>query len=331
MEKVITKKWNFDPYEGYKGNLLWIPSRTIFVGVHGSQAYGTSTPESDIDIKGLCVAPKEYYLGYTKTFEQLEGKDPYDMVIYGLPKFMKLASACNPNIIEILNIDPSDWVIETKLFRKLWEHRDLFLSKLARNTFFGYATAQLKRIKSHRNWLLEPPTHKPTREEFGLPEQSKLSQSDLGATQKLVDEGIALESNVMLLFQKEMKYQSAKRTWDQYQSWKQERNVKRAELEAKFHYDSKHAMHLVRLLLMCKEILTEGKVIVKRPDAKFLLSIRNGEWSYEKLISWTEEQEGLVDELYNKSPLPDEPDRNKLDVLCQELTEEALSHADLRY
>lgn len=331
MEKAITKKWDFDPFKGYKGNLLWVPERTIFVGVHGSQAYGTSMPESDIDIKGLCVAPKEYYLGYTKTFEQIEGKDPYDMVIYGLPKFMKLAAACNPNIIEILNIDPSDWVIETSLFRKLWEHRDLFLSKLARNTFSGYATAQLKRIKSHRNWLLEPPTHKPTREEFGLPEQSKLSQSDLGATQKLVDEGVALESNVMLLFQKEMKYQSAKRTWDQYQSWKQERNVKRAELEAKFHYDSKHAMHLVRLLLMCKEILAEGKVIVKRPDAKFLLSIRHGEWSYERLIAWTEEQEDLVTELYNKSSLPDEPDRNRLDILCQELTEEALQRTDLRY
>ncbi len=32
-------------------------------------------------------------------------------------------------------------------------------------TFSGYAVAQLKRIKTHRRWLIHPPTHKPTRQE----------------------------------------------------------------------------------------------------------------------------------------------------------------------
>src|ERR1039458_5020213 len=35
---------------------------------------------------------------------------------------------------------------------------------------------------------------------------------------------------------------------DQYNGWKAQRNPKRAELEAKFGYDTKHAMHLVRLM-----------------------------------------------------------------------------------
>mgnify|MGYP001607055563 CR=1 FL=1 len=46
----------------------------------------------------------------------------------------------------------------------------------------------------------------------------------------------------------------------------------------------KHAMHLVRLMRMCKEILITCEVVVKRPDREELLAIRNGAWSYYKLI-----------------------------------------------
>lgn len=326
----MTKRWNIDPFEGYSGNLIWLPERTIFVTVHGSQAYGTNTPESDIDVKGLAIPPKEYFLGYLHNFEQAESGEPYDMVIYGLRKFMKLAGDCNPNIIEVLNTDPEDWVIETPLFHKLWEKRELFLSKKARYTFSGYAISQLKRIKSHKKWLLDPPTHRPTREEYGLPTDSKMSQSDLGATQALLDKGVPLDSSVMRLFQKEQQYQTAKRNWDQYQNWLKTRNEKRAELEAKFGYDTKHAMHLVRLMRMCREILTEGVVKVRRPDAEELRAIRAGAWSYDELIEWAESQEKEMENLYNASPLPSKPRHKELDELCQELVDTALRQQSLR-
>ena len=316
-------KQNLEPwFAAHK--LSWLGDRTIFLTLHGSKAYGTSTPESDIDVKGICIPPKEYYLGFTKSFEQAEGKDPYDMVIYGLQKFMNLAAACNPNIIEVLNTDPSDWVVETPLFEKLWEARDLFLSKKARFTFSGYAASQLKRIKTHRSWLLSPPSEKPKRSTHGLPEQQKLSQSEIGATQKLVDEGVTVDSNVMQLFHKEMAYQSAKRQWDQYESWKATRNEKRAKLEAEHGYDTKHAMHLIRLLLMSAEILSTGKVNVKRDDAELLLSIRRGAWSYDRLIEWVENHEKGMNAILATSRLPEGPDYQKLDLLCQELTEEGL-------
>lgn len=86
--------------------------------------------------------------------------------------------------------------------------------------------------------------------------------------------------------------------------------------------NTKHALHLVRLLTMCKEILSTGKVIVKRPDAEFLLSIRNGAWDYNKLISWAEQQEKEI--MAIKSDLPYAPDIKKLDELCVELVESML-------
>lgn len=326
----MTRKWNINPFDGYRGQLKWLEARTIFVTVHGSQAYGTNTPESDIDVKGLAIPPADYFLGYMKNFEQAEGKEPYDMVIYDLRKFMKLAADCNPNIIEVLNTDPEDWVLETPLFRKLWEKRELFLSRKARFTFSGYAHSQLKRIKSHKKWLLSPPTHKPTREEFGLPSERKMSQSDLGATAALVEKGVPLDEKVMVLFQREQKYHAAKREWDQYENWQESRNQKRAALEAKFGYDTKHAMHLVRLMRMCKEILQEGKVYVRRPDAEELKAIRAGAWSYEQLIEWADNQEEQVKALFETSPLPEKPRYKELDELCVSLVGEALTAHTLR-
>jgi hypothetical protein len=91
-----------------------------------------------------------------------------------------------------------------------------------------------------------------------------------------------------------------------------------------FHGNSKHGMHLVRLMKMCKEILETGKVQVKRPDREELLAIRNGAWSYEQLLAWAEAAEKEMDELYRSSPLPHAPDRKALDALCVELVEASL-------
>jgi len=85
--------------------------------------------------------------------------------------------------------------------------------------------------------------------------------------------------------------------------------------------NSKHAMHLVRLLRMCREILTEGLVRVRRPDAKDLLAIRNGAWPYDKLIAWADEQDVELVELAKGSDLPKKPDRNRLNELCLEITD----------
>jgi len=323
----MTRKWTeIDPLGSYRGNLPWLKERTIFLTVHGSQAYGTNVSGSDVDVKGLCIPPAEYFFGFTQNFEQVETSEPFDMIIYGLRKFMKLAADCNPNIIEVLHTDPEDWLLETPLFHKLYENRHLFLSQKARHTFSGYALAQLKRIKGHKSWLLDPPTHEPTREEFGLPAMRKMSKSDLGATQKLVEAGHSFDTNVMAMFKAEQDYHAAMRRWSQYQNWTKSRNPKRAALEAKHGYDCKHAMHLVRLMRMCEEILSEGKVLVRRPDAEELRAVRSGAWTYEELLEWAEAQDKKLDSLYgpDNKVLPMKPRRKELDELCQELVEESL-------
>lgn len=307
-----------------------IEKRTIYLARHGSHAYGLNTPESDVDIKGICIPPKEYFLGFLRSFEQHEALvsrgHPEDKVVFSLTKFVKLAADCNPNIIEVLHCEESDIIQMDEFGEWLRDIRDSFLSAKAKHTFSGYAHSQLKRIKTHREWLLNPPKQMPTRKEFGLSETSKVSKSELGVQDALLDKGMELDlpKDLVTLFVKERAYNAAKTTWDQYEHWKKTRNPKRAELEAKYGYDTKHGSHLLRLMRMCKEILLTGKVIVKRPDREELLAVKNGLVPYDALIEEAEALEIECNELYKTTKLPHEPNRKYIDEQCVKMVEEYL-------
>jgi uncharacterized protein len=136
---------------------------------------------------------------------------------------------------------------------------------------------------------------------------------------------VGYDENFIELMDRERKYRGQQNDWQQYQTWKQHRNPARAALEAKYGYDAKHAMHLVRLLKMCAELLQTGQVNVRRvEDRDELMAIRNGAWPYEQLLEWAETQDKALDALRRASPLPNAPDRNKLDALCVELVEASL-------
>lgn len=317
----------------YRGNFTWIPNHTVIFGRAGSHSYGLNTPESDEDFKGVAVPPIDYFLGYLHKFEQAEVKKTKDsdveFVIYDIRKFFNLCVDNNPNIMELLWLDPSDYLQLTPVGEMIIDHREEFLSKRARYSFAGYAFGQLKRIKTHRAWLLNPPVNEPKREDYGLPgDKSLITRDQEGAMDELLESGSLNESDLSPNFLKslaqEKAYHQAKKHWDNFQEWKKSRNPKRAELEAKFGYDCKHASHLVRLLRMCREILVEHKVIVKRPDREEILAVKNGAWQYDQLIEWAEHQEQELDQLYATSTLQKEAPRAGLDRLCVSLVEEFL-------
>lgn len=164
--------------------LKWINRGTVLLVRHGSHAYGTNVATSDEDFKGVTIPPKEYFFGGLNLFEQAELKAPDpDAVIYDIRKFFHLATDCNPNIIEVLHTDPSDHFIVDPIGEMILDHRNDFLSKKIKQTFMGYAVSQLKRIQTHRRWLLNPPKAPPTRAQLGLPEQTLIPADQLMAAQ----------------------------------------------------------------------------------------------------------------------------------------------------
>jgi len=86
-----------------------------------------------------------------------------------------------------------------------------------------------------------------------------------------------------------------------YQTWLENKNEARW-VDVKEHgqkIDGKNMLHCQRLLNMAKEI-AEGKgVIVRRPDAQYLISIRKGEVDLQTLIDSAEKQIKDIDALYD--------------------------------
>lgn len=347
--------------EQYNGNLDWLKRGTGFLTVSGSRSYGTDRPDSDTDVKGVAFPPRKYYTGIIDNFEQAQwAYDETEVVVFGFHKFVKLAADCNPNIIELLYPDLDDVIKADARIVGLFEIRDEFLSTKAKHTFSGYAMSQLKRIKTHRKWLLEPPSSKPEREDFGLKPVPVIPKEQLGAamaavqkqldawelnldglsdaqvkglTQSLSEQQlssderfmaasrfIGLNDNFVEVALQERRYKQSLKNFNQYQTWLSNRNEKRAALEAKYGYDCKHAMHLVRLMRMGMEILKGEGVIVKRPDAEELKAIRDGAWSYDTLIAWAHQMDAAMKAQYQCSPLPKKPNINKINEKVMELT-----------
>lgn len=118
-----------------------------------------------------------------------------------------------------------------------------------------------------------------------------------------------LGAPLMLVKFNKDEYKQSLEKYNQFNTWRENRNAARHELEAAYGYDTKHAMHLVRLLRMGYEAVTQGEIIVKRPDAQELLDIRFGKRTYEEIVTYAEEMEKKVFEEGKVSTIiPHSPD-----------------------
>ena len=281
----------------------WAHDRLLFKVRAGSRAHGLATPNSDEDSRGVCVPPKRYLLGLS-AFEQWESEGG-DHVVFGLQKFVRLALDGNPNIIETLFTRPEDQLFVHPLSRELLDRRDLFLSRKVGFKFGRYAIHQLQKIERHHRWLTTEPPIKPQPQHFG---------AQLGENSPKFPDTAS-----------EKAFRAAVKHHRSYQAWRKNRNPKRAELEKRYGYDTKHAMHLCRLLKMGCEILELGEVRVFRPDGDWLRSVREGSLSYHALLDWVREMEQKLSLLEKQSSLPEEPDFSEAEQMVVRITEDYLS------
>lgn len=241
----------------------------------GSRAYGTALPTSDTDFRGVFVADPVNVRTPFFPVREVEDVSEEDTKIYELSQFMKLTLDCNPNVIETLWTHPDTIVYTTPAYELLRKHApDLLSSKIAFTTS-GYAISQLKRIKGHSKWIMNPqPVEAPQQVDyvslvhnFTGPKTFKLSLRDLKCEYRLVPfsgdtfgvysvdgyspfnsstgnlnvdyDGDSHDLGTPLYVVKfnRMVYEAAKDTWKHYWDWKKNRNVARSELEEKFGYD----------------------------------------------------------------------------------------------
>ncbi|HSV40282.1 MAG TPA: nucleotidyltransferase domain-containing protein [Nocardioidaceae bacterium] len=88
-------------------------------------------------------------------------------------------------------------------------------------------------------------------------------------------------------------------------------HTNRPELVAVHGYDTKFAMHALRLGFQGVELLTTGRITlpVPEPHRSFLRAVRRGEESLQIVLAQLDEAEARLGELTEISTVPDEPDR----------------------
>lgn len=99
---------------------------------------------------------------------------------------------------------------------------------------------------------------------------------------------------------------------------KGQKNVHRAELEDKFGYDTKYAMHVIRLYGEAKELMERGRITLPRPNVEELIAIRRGKYSLAEIQELSAQLESEALAAQATSPLPDAVDRDAISRLLAE-------------
>ena len=334
--KEIRQKVLYSPeYEFLKTN-QHLGTNVILLGLGGSHAYGTNIVTSDLDVRGCTLNSKEEILT-NKNFEQFENRDT-DTVIYSFNKLIHLLSNCNPNTIEILGLKPEHYIYLSPIGKELLSHKNLFLSKRAINAFGGYATAQLRRLDNKSVRTVEQSKREKhilnsinnagftfNERYFSFPNDSiKLYIDD--AVQEDFDTEIFMDINL-----KHYPLRDYKCMWSEMNNIVKDYSKigKRNKNAIEHGKLGKHMMHLIRLYLMCIDILERKEIITYREkEHDLLMSIRNEdkEWivdnqpteKFLKMVDWFERR---VENLKRQTRLPDNPDYKAINNFVMSVNE----------
>ncbi|HLJ85369.1 MAG TPA: nucleotidyltransferase domain-containing protein [Candidatus Angelobacter sp.] len=116
----------------------------IYRCVVGSQAYGLSHEDSDIDRRGIYLPPAELEWSLYGVPEQLENQ-ANEECYWEFKKFVVLALKANPNVLECLYTPLVETA--TEIAQELLDRREMFLSRLVYQTYNGYVMSQFKRLE----------------------------------------------------------------------------------------------------------------------------------------------------------------------------------------
>jgi predicted nucleotidyltransferase len=133
----------------------------LFEAISGSRAYGTNTEASDTDFRGVFILPAEDLFGLN--YIDQVSDETNDSIYYELGRFLQLLQAQNPNIIELLNMPEENILFKHPVFEEILSNKKRFLSKACKNSFAGYAIAQIKKargLNKKQNWEKEKITRK---------------------------------------------------------------------------------------------------------------------------------------------------------------------------
>jgi len=301
----------------------------ILLGLGGSHAYGMNKIGSDIDIRGIALNSKlEILLG--QDFEQIVNTDT-DTTIYSFNKMIELLSKCNPNTIEILGLRPEQYLYITDIGKEILDNRKLFLSKLCIHTFGNYASSQLRRLENKAARL----TGQAENEAYILKSirnakydfKNRYYPHNDNEIELFIDKSTQPDYDSEIFMNVNLQ-QYPLRDWAGM--WNEMKAIvssynkigKRNEKAISHDKLGKHMAHLLRLYMMCIDILEKEEIITYRENEHdLLMSIRNGEYldsnrqPINAFYDLLNEYEKRFEYAKINTSLPNKPDYQKINEL----------------
>ena len=331
IKEEITK-----PEYHFLGTNPYLAGNMMLIGLGGSHAYGTNNENSDLDIRGIAHNTPSYILS-GRDFEQVVDV-PTDTVIYSFDKIVKLLCEANPNTIEIVGLKPEQYLYISSLGEEILKNKQMFLSKRCIRSFGGYAFDQLRRMENKA---------------CSKAEQEKYVENIMKSIQNAMYDfrtrhyefpedaiNMYLDDSVKVPGEKEIFLDITLHHYplaDHYGIYSEMNQVIKDYKKGNNHRNTnaithdklgKHMMHLVRLYLMCFDILDNGEIVTYREkDHDFLMSIRDGKYldgqdqPTKEFFEIVDEYEAKLDRLKETTELPDKPDFKKINEFVASVNE----------
>lgn len=307
----------------------------ILLTLGGSHAYGTNNENSDLDVRGCALNSKMQILT-NENFEQFVN-EATDTTIYSFNKLISLLSNCNPNTIEMLGNKPEHYLYVSGIGKELIDNAHLFLSKRAAYSFGGYATAQLRRLDNKAVRLV----NQEQRERHILnsilnafhtfPEKYFYFEED--SIRLYIDKSEQEEYDTEIFMDVNLHHYPLR---DYKSMWSEMNNVvkdyskigKRNKNAIEHNKLGKHMMHLIRLYMMCLDILEHEKIVTYREkEHDLLMDIRNGKFLDEdrqpipEFYEMVDDYEKKLEYAKNNTNLPDNPDYKRINEFVASVNE----------
>ena len=311
-----------------------LKGRIIFLTLGGSYSYGTNMETSDVDVRGCALNSPSDLLGLTN-FEQVVHTQT-DTTVYAFNKLIKLLLNCNPNTIEMLGCKPEHYFLLTDTGRMMIENRKMFMSRRAVHSFGGYATQQLRRLE---NALARDKMSQARREEHIRNSMERAVQSfkgrytefNKGSVILYTDESPREDLDREIFADITLKKFPAREFNDLTNVLSDYEKLNHRNNKKDDNHLNKHAMHLIRLYLMCLDILEKGDIVTYRgDDLDLLMSIRRGEYQKEdgtyrqEFFDMVNKFEARMAYAKENTALPENPDMKRVEEFVMEVNRRAL-------
>lgn len=312
--------------------------KTLVKMKFGSHLFGTNTDTSDTDLKAVHLEDMDrMFLNRvrkvvnheprTKTHGEKNTASDTDFESFELNKYAELLCEGQTVALDMLFAPPDYWIEHSPEWEMFTNNKHLFLTKRA-SSFVGYCRTQANKygIKGSRvaaarasvEFLGSLYNHNDS--------TTRLKDKELDITQWVID----LKNEHVKIIPKDDTYKepmlevcnrkcqwgnSLKNARDIFKRVLDEYGTRAMQAESNLGVDWKALSHAVRIGEEAIELLNTGNITLPRPNASYLLNIKQGKIAYATVASRIEELLEEVEISATKSSLPNDIDREKVDDL----------------